>query len=210
MLLENHVSRGLPLLLISSWHFKFAKLRALLESWGPVLYNWNPLKVHTTLAQCKEIKGLTLLSQFKSFGQFYGNLVQMKWGEIENFFKPNVSLSIPFYLLKYLENKELGLKVFLVFIFTVLQKSLSSRIVVIFFYGELLLKWYSCTSLYMRWPLSNFYMFNQLVDSYRNTISEWALGFRYGNFTLKLGRGKKSLASRGPMALGRQSFLPVG
>jgi hypothetical protein len=31
-----------------------------------------------------------------------------------------------------------------------------------------------------------------LVDSYRNTISEWAVGFRYGNFTLKLARGKKS------------------
>jgi len=33
-----------------------------------------------------------------------------------------------------------------------------------------------------------------LVDSYRNTISEWAVGFRYENFTLKLARGKKSLA----------------
>ena len=32
-----------------------------------------------------------------------------------------------------------------------------------------------------------------MVDSYRNTISEWAVGFRYGNFTLKLARGKKSL-----------------
>jgi hypothetical protein len=31
--------------------------------------------------------------------------------------------------------------------------------------------------------------FNHLVDSYRNTISEWAVGFRYGNFTLKLARG---------------------
>ena len=36
-------------------------------------------------------------------------------------------------------------------------------------------------SLYMRWPLRNFYTFNYLVDSYRNTISEWA-SFRYGNF----------------------------
>ena len=26
--------------------------------------------------------------------------------------------------------------------------------------------------------------FNHLVDSYRNTISEWAVCFRYGNFTL--------------------------
>ena len=62
----------------------------------------------------------------------------------------------------------------------------------------------------MRWPLRNFYTFNHLVDSYRNTISERAMGFRYGNFTLKLARGKKSLASRGPTALGRQAFLPVG
>ena len=51
---------------------------------------------------------------------------------------------------------------------------------------------------------------NGLVNSYRNTISEWAMGFRYGNFTLKLARGKKSLAFRGPTALGRQAFLPVG
>jgi hypothetical protein len=58
--------------------------------------------------------------------------------------------------------------------------------------------------------LRNFYTFNHLVDSYRNTISEWAVGFSYGNFTLKLARGKKSLASRGPTALGRQAFLPVG
>jgi hypothetical protein len=44
-------------------------------------------------------------------------------------------------------------------------------------------------SLYMRWPLRNLYTFNHLVDSYRNTISEWAVGFRHGNFTLKLARG---------------------
>jgi hypothetical protein len=62
---------------------------------------------------------------------------------------------------------------------------------------------YSCMSLYMRWPLRNFYTFHHLVDSYRNTISEWALGFCYGNFTLKLASGKKSLASRGPTALAR-------
>ena len=62
-------------------------------------------------------------------------------------------------------------------------------------------------SLYMRWPFRNFYTFNHLVDSYRNKISEWAVGFRYGNFTWKLARGKKSLASRGPTALGRQAFL---
>jgi hypothetical protein len=49
---------------------------------------------------------------------------------------------------------------------------------------------YSCMSLYMRWPLRNFYTFHHLVDSYRNTISKWALGFKYGNFTLKLARGK--------------------
>ena len=69
---------------------------------------------------------------------------------------------------------------------------------------------YSCMSLYMRWQLRNFYTFHHLVDSYRNTIYEWAVGFRYGNFTLKLARGKKSLASRGPTALGSQDFLPVG
>jgi hypothetical protein len=30
-----------------------------------------------------------------------------------------------------------------------------------------------------------------LVDSYRNKISEWAVGFRYGNLVLKLSLGKK-------------------
>jgi hypothetical protein len=49
-------------------------------------------------------------------------------------------------------------------------------------------------SLPTQWPLRNFYTFNHLVVSYRNTISEWAVGFGYGNFTLKLARGKKSLA----------------
>ena len=48
-------------------------------------------------------------------------------------------------------------------------------------------------SLYMQWPLRNFYTFNHLVDSYRNTIVEWAMGFSYGNFTLKLARGKPCL-----------------
>ena len=43
----------------------------------------------------------------------------------------------------------------------------------------------------MRWPLRNFYTFYHLVDSYRNTISKWAVGFGYGNFTLKLARGKQ-------------------
>ena len=69
---------------------------------------------------------------------------------------------------------------------------------------------YSCMSLYMQWPLRNFYTLNHLVDSYSNTITKWAVGFRYGNFTLKLARGRKSLAFRGPTALGRQDFLPVG
>jgi hypothetical protein len=54
----------------------------------------------------------------------------------------------------------------------------------------------------MRWPLRNFYTFNHLVDSYRNTISEWAMGFRYGNFTLKLAREKKSIFS----TLGMKKF----
>jgi hypothetical protein len=36
------------------------------------------------------------------------------------------------------------------------------------------------------------------------------MGFKYGNFTLKLTRGKKSLASRGPKAFRKQAFLPVG
>ena len=35
----------------------------------------------------------------------------------------------------------------------------------------------------MRWPLRNFYTFNHLVDSYRNTISEWAVGFREASFS---------------------------
>ena len=47
-----------------------------------------------------------------------------------------------------------------------------------------------------------------LVDSYRNTISKWAVGFRYGNFTLKLARGKKSLASRGLIFGGEEISIP--
>ena len=35
-------------------------------------------------------------------------------------------------------------------------------------------------------------------------------GFRCRNFTLKLACGKKNLAYRGPMVLGRQAFPPVG
>ena len=62
----------------------------------------------------------------------------------------------------------------------------------------------------MRWPLRKFYTFNHLVDSYRNTLSKWAVGFRYENFTLKLARWKKRLASCGPTVLGRQYFLRVG
>ena len=50
---------------------------------------------------------------------------------------------------------------------------------------------YPCMSLYMQWPLRNFYTFIHLVYSNRKTISKWTVGFRYGNFTLKLARGKK-------------------
>ena len=63
-------------------------------------------------------------------------------------------------------------------------------------------------SLYMQWPLRNFYTFHHLVDSYRNTISEWAVCFRYGNFTLKLAREKKSLASRGLIFGGEEISIP--
>jgi hypothetical protein len=48
-----------------------------------------------------------------------------------------------------------------------------------------------------------------LVNSYRNTISEWAMVFRYENFFIprvekssKIGPWEKILASRGPTALG--------
>ena len=57
--------------------------------------------------------------------------------------------------------------------------------------------------LYMQLPLRYFYTFSSLDG----LLQEWAVGFRYGNFTLKLALGKKSLASRGPTALGRQAFL---
>jgi hypothetical protein len=46
------------------------------------------------------------------------------------------------------------------------------------------------------------------IDSYRNTISEWGVGFRYGNFTLKLARGKKNLASRGLIFGGEEISIP--
>ena len=59
----------------------------------------------------------------------------------------------------------------------------------------------------MRWPLRNFNIFNHLVDSDRNTISELAVGLRYGYLTLKLAGGKKSLVSCEPMALESQDFL---
>ena len=50
-----------------------------------------------------------------------------------------------------------------------------------------LVKNYSCMSLYMRWPLRNFYTFNYLVESYRNTISKCAVGFMYiRKFHLKI------------------------
>ena len=70
---------------------------------------------------------------------------------------------------------------------------------------------YSCMSLYMRWPLRNFYNFNHLVDSYRNTISEWVVGFRYGNFNLKLACGlifggeEISIPENRPI---RKSYIP--
>ena len=76
-------------------------------------------------------------------------------------------------------------------------------------FGKIILNFYSCMSLYMQWPLSNFHTFHHLDDSYRNTISEWAVGFRYGNFTLKLACGKKNLASRRPTALGRIRFFAL-
>jgi hypothetical protein len=60
----------------------------------------------------------------------------------------------------------------------------------------------------MGWPLRNFYTFNYLVDSYRNTISEWAVDFRYGNFTLKSVHGKKSIASSGLIFGGKEIFIP--
>ena len=50
----------------------------------------------------------------------------------------------------------------------------------------------------MRWPLRNFYIGRHLIDSYKNKISESAVGFRSGSFTLKLARWKKNLASCGP------------
>ena len=37
--------------------------------------------------------------------------------------------------------------------------------------------------------MANFYTFDNLVDSYRSTIFEWAVGFRIGNLTLKLVSG---------------------
>ena len=63
-------------------------------------------------------------------------------------------------------------------------------------------------SLYMQWPIRNFYIFNHLVNSYKNTISEWAVGFRYENFTLKLARGYKSLASCGLIFVGEEISIP--
>ena len=48
----------------------------------------------------------------------------------------------------------------------------------------------------MRLPLRYFYTFSSLDG----LLQEWAVDFRYGNFTLKLARGKKSLASHGPTA----------
>ena len=63
-------------------------------------------------------------------------------------------------------------------------------------------------SLYMKWQMRKFYTFNHLVDSYRNTISEWAVGFRYQNFTSKFAHGNKSLASSGLIFVGEEISIP--
>ena len=44
---------------------------------------------------------------------------------------------------------------------------------------------YSCMSLYMRWPLRNFYTFIHLVDSYRNTISNRCISGLMSNLNKK-------------------------
>ena len=56
-----------------------------------------------------------------------------------------------------------------------------------------------------------------LVNSYRNTISEWAVVVRYENFFIprvkkssKISPWEKNLASRGPTALGRARFFTRG
>ena len=58
---------------------------------------------------------------------------------------------------------------------------------------------------------------NCLVNSYRNTISEWAVVVRYENFFIprvkkssKISPWEKNLASRGPTALGRTKFFARG
>ena len=55
------------------------------------------------------------------------------------------------------------------------------------------------------------------IDSNRNTISEWAVIFRYGNFFIPrvkkssiISPWEKNLASRGPTALGRTRFFALG
>ena len=56
-----------------------------------------------------------------------------------------------------------------------------------------------------------------MVNSYRNTISEWAVVVRYENFFIprvkkssKISPWEKNLASRGPTALGRTTFFALG
>ena len=58
---------------------------------------------------------------------------------------------------------------------------------------------------------------NRLVNSYRNTISKWAVVFRYGNLFIprvekssKISLWEKNPASRRPTALGRARFLALG
>ena len=61
------------------------------------------------------------------------------------------------------------------------------RIFLIFFFED-----YKFRGTYQKFYLMKkcySYTFNHLVDSYRNTISELAMGFRYVNLTLKLARG---------------------
>ena len=55
------------------------------------------------------------------------------------------------------------------------------------------------------------------IDSNRNTISEWAVIFRYGNFFIPwvkkssiISPWEKNLASRGPTALGKTRFFALG
>ena len=66
----------------------------------------------------------------------------------------------------------------------------NSQIILLFFGFSIKIKLLFLYESIYAMAIEKFLYLYHLVDSHSNTISECAVGFRYGNFTLKLARGK--------------------